>query len=326
MQDQFKSASEALENGEPERLKGIVENTPEVLRLRDDDGTTLLGAACRIATADHALPPIPSTGVQLEIVDILLAAGADPAFDTPDGWSPLHSAAMTDNVALARRLIEAGAPLSGRLLGTTGGSPLSLALFYGRDNVAGVLAQPPEPDNLRSAAALGLSVERFFNGPTMAPHATVGLDFYRPTSEWPTWERDGEQDVLDEALTWAARNGRVQSMAGLVEHGAQVNSNPYRGTPLLWAIYQDRVEAAAWLLDRGADPDLQHDFGGTDHGQSAVALHLAAQYESLRCLNLLLDRGADATIRDAAHGGTPLNWAEHMGSEQAARILRARLT
>ena len=34
----------------------------------------------------------------------------------------------------------------------------------------------------------------------------------------------------------------------------------------------------------------------------------------------------DATIRDAAHGGTPLNWAEHMGSEQAARLLRARLT
>ncbi len=68
--------SEALENGETERLKGIVENTPEILRLRADDGTTFLGAACRIATADHALPPIPSTGVHLEIVDILLAAGS----------------------------------------------------------------------------------------------------------------------------------------------------------------------------------------------------------------------------------------------------------
>lgn len=325
MEDQLRSAVEALEKGEIEKLHRLVENTPEVLSLRDENGTTLLGLACRLATADHALPPIPSTTAQLQLVDILLAAGADPALDTPDGWTPLHSAAMTDNVDLARKLIEAGAPLTGRLLGTIGGSPLSIALFYGRDSVAEVLAQPPEPDNIRSAAALGLLVDRFVSGTALTAQATVGLDFYRPTSTWPSWERNGEQDVLNEALTWAARNGRVQAMASLVKHGAQVNSNPYRGTSLLWAIYQDRFEAASWLLDHGADPDLRHDFGGTDHGQSAVALHLAAQYGAVRCLNLLLDRGADATIRDGAHGGTPLNWAEHVGSEEAASILRARL-
>ena len=59
--------------------------------------------------------------------------------------------------------------------------------------------------------------------------------------------------------------------------GADINANPFRGTPLLWACYSDKVEAAAWLLDHGADPDLRHDWGGEGHGVDAVAMHLAAQ-------------------------------------------------
>ncbi len=99
---------------------------------------------------------------------------------------------------------------------------------------------------------------------------------------------------------------------------------PFRGTPLLWACYSDKVEAAVWLLDHGADPDLRHDWGGEGHGVQAVAMHLAAQHGAVDCLNLLLDRGADPTVVDAAHGGTPLGWAEHGGATAAVEILRRR--
>jgi hypothetical protein len=58
--------------------------------------------------------------------------------------------------------------------------------------------------------------------------------------------------------------------------------------------------------DRGADPDFRHDFGGRGHGVSATAMHLAAQYNNLRCLRLLARRGADSTIADARFGATPL--------------------
>jgi hypothetical protein len=43
----------------------------------------------------------------------------------------------------------------------------------------------------------------------------------------------------------------------------------------------------------------------------------------LKCLRLLLDRGADPTIRDAAYQGTPLGWAEHSGASDSAALLRA---
>ena len=79
------------------------------------------------------------------------------------------------------------------------------------------------------------------------------------------------QEVLDEALSWAARNNQRDSMEAL---GADINANPFRGTPLLWACYNDKVKAAAWLLDHGADPDLRHYWGGEGHGVDAVAMHL----------------------------------------------------
>lgn len=52
-------------------------------------------------------------------------------------------------------------------------------------------------------------------------------------------------------------------------------------------------------------------------------MHLAAQYSCLRCLRLLLARGADPSVKDAAHGATPLQWAEHSEAEDSAAVLRA---
>jgi ankyrin repeat protein len=111
-------------------------------------------------------------------------------------------------------------------------------------------------------------------------------------------------------------------MAWLVRHGAGVDSNAYRGTPLLWAIYSSDVQAATWLLDHGADPNLRHDFGGQDHGLRAVALHLAAQHDSVDCVKLLLNRGADPHIVDGAHGGDALGWAEFSGATRAVEVLK----
>jgi ankyrin repeat protein len=298
--------------------------TPEILQERDTEGHSLLGRACKAATGDVALPPVAGRAEQHAVVDLLLSAGADPSAAADNGWAPLHTAAMTGHRDLARRLLAAGASREGRLLGANGGSPLALALFYAQTDMGRFLAEPPVPDNLRTAAALNRPIERFVSGSGLTAQACEGTDFYRPLLLFPVWERtNGRQELLDEALTWAARNDALDAMDALVRLGANVNANPYRGTPLLWAIYGDRVAAATWLLDREADPDLRHDFGGATHGTSAVAMHLAAQYSCVKCLRLLLDRGADPTIKDAAYHATPLGWAEHEGSEETAAMLRA---
>jgi hypothetical protein len=46
---------------------------------------------------------------------------------------------------------------------------------------------------------------------------------------------DDPQEVLDEALIWAARSDRVEALPVLVELGARIDADPYRGTALIWA-------------------------------------------------------------------------------------------
>ncbi len=315
-------AARAADCGDLATLSRILRDSSEVLTLRDDDGESLLGLACRSATGQVAIPPDPGTAEQHAAVDAIIAAEADLDAQNNEGWAPLHSAAMAGHADLTKRLLAAGAKLDPGLYGTRGGTPLALALFYAKRDAAEQIAQPATPDNLRHAAALGRDLERFVRGDELSPQASEQLDWAAP-NWFPDWQRSlSRQEVLDEALTWAARNGRCEAMARLVEWGADVSSNAFRGTPLLWAIYSDDVPAATWLLDAGADPDLRHDFGGAGHGVNAVAMHLAAQHGGMACLRLLVERGADTTIVDGAHGGTPQGWAEFGGADEAAAYLR----
>ena len=316
-------AAAAARGGDLDGLGEIIARSPEVLTARGENGRTLLDLACRAATGEIAIPPVAGTPEQHAAVDLLLEAGADPSAADNDGWTPLHTAGMAGHADLGRRLISAGASVFANACGKEGGSALSYALFYAKTCMGEVLS-PVYPDNLRSAAALGNDLDRFVDGGGLTSAACQGLDFYAPVF-FPVWDRGfSRQEVLDEALSWASRNNQCESMETLVALGADVNASAFRGTPLLWACYGDKVEAAAWLLDRGADPDLRHDWGGEGHGVSAVALHLAAQHNCAGCVNLLLDRGADSTVVDGAHGGTPASWAEYSGAEDTLEILRRR--
>lgn len=318
----FEAAVASVRRGARGELASLLKEQASVLDECDAKGRSLLIYACAAATGDVAIPPNAGTAEQHECVDDLLAAGADPSCSDNDGWSALHVAAMSGHQRLAHRLLAAGASRAGALGGCDGGTPLSLALFYAKTELADFLAAPAVPDNLRSAAGLGRDLDRFLDGTKLREEARRGLEFYRPLPAFPVWDRQfTRQEILDEALTWAARNNQLTSLERLVSLGADVNSNAYRGTALLWAVYGNHVPAVEWLLDHGADPDLRHDFGGAEHGVDAVAMHLAAQFGALECLELLLARGADPKVVDRAHGGTPRDWAEYSGQQQALALL-----
>ena len=62
-------------------------------------------------------------------------------------------------------------------------------------------------------------------------------------------------------------------------------------------------------------------FGGPDHGEACTALHLAAQAGSQEAIRALLQLGADRSVRDGLHGGTPAQWGEHGGRAAARELL-----
>ncbi len=107
---------------------------------------------------------------------------------------------------------------------------------------------------------------------------------------------DGDPAVASQAraarpglVVWAAANGRLDAVRRLVELGFDVNA-----------------------LGRGDAPIEQ---------PWSTALHHAAGDGNLAMAQLLLDLGADPSIRDARFDATPLGWAEHEGRPELIALL-----
>ena len=308
----FARAYRAIEAHDVERLPALLDRFPELVGARGTNGNDLLGMAG--ATCDERL------------VAILLERGADVTRANAHGWTPLHQAAYSNLPAMARMLLDAGARTDVSARGD-GGTPLVVALFWGNRETAELLAEHDlAPGNLRVAAGLGrldLLDELIDARGNLAPEAGAHRGFYRPHSGFPAWQPSGDDaEVRDEALTWAARNGRVEALELLIERGASVEADVYRGTALSWAAACGRVAVIRRLVELGADPSRRTTFGGPGHGEGTTALHLAAQNGDMDAIRALLELGADPTLRDGLYDGTPAGWAEHGGHAAAAELLR----
>jgi ankyrin repeat protein len=296
----FARAYRAIEAHDVDGLAALVDRFPDLVAAQGTNGNDLLGMAG--ATCDERL------------VAILLERGADVRRGNAHGWTPLHQAAYSDLPRLAQMLLEAGARVDVSARGD-GGTPLIVALFWGNRATAELLADHGvHPRNLRAAAGLGRLA--------LADEPGAQRAFYRPHSGFPPWQpSDDPQEVLDEALAWAARSDRVETLDELVERGAAVGADVYRGTALAWAAARGRVAAIRRLVALGADPDQRGTFGGPEHGDGITALHLAAQNGDLPAIGALLELGADPAIRDRLYDGTPADWAAHGGHEDARALL-----
>jgi len=315
----FMSAFVALQSGDAVGFQALLRAYPGLAGERGTNGNTLLNLAVSFAGK-------PEWKGGLSSIEALLEAGADVSEGNDRGWTPLHAAAYTNKPEIAALLIEKGADLDAEAHGA-GGTPLIAALFWGHREVADLLGRHSlAPGNLRVAAGLGIPelVETCFhpNG-ELTPEACAARGFYRPHSGFPDWQPSPDpQEVLDEALVWACKSNRLAVLERLVTAGARPNADPYRGTPLIWAAVCNRVETVAWLLDHGADINQKATFGGATHGQGITALHMAAQSGCMSVVNLLVERGADLTLKDDLYQSTAIGAAEYFGQQAVRDYLR----
>jgi ankyrin repeat protein len=296
----FMLAYEALEARDTPRLVELLDAHPGLIHARGTNGNDLLGMAA------------------LEHVRILLERGADPNRGNDYGWTKLHQAGYSNHPELAEVMLDAGGRLDLSARGD-GGTPLIAALFWGHREVVPLLGL--EPRNLRVAAGLGLPdlIDELDGTVQAGAHRA----FYRPHGGFPVWESSNDaQEVIDEALVWAAKSDRVEVLELLVGLGARVHADPYRGTPLLWAAANGRVDSLRKLVELGADVNQRATFGGPTHGEGVTALHLAAQAGSREAVEELLELGADAEVRDALYESQPAGWAEFGGYDELADLLR----
>ena len=296
----FVLAYRAIEDNDHQGLIALLDRFPDLVAQRGTNGNDLLGMAGDLA-----------------IVSLLLERGADPNRGNDYGWTKLHQAGYGNDRELAKLMLDAGARADLFARGE-GGTPLIAGLFWGHREVAPLLGR--EPGNLRVAAGLGdLELIRDLVG---TPQAGAYRGFYRPHGGFPAWQpSDDPQEVLDEALVWAAKSDRAQALALLVELGARVDADPYRGTALTWAAANGRVDSIRTLVELGANVDQRGTFGGPSHGEGVTAIHLAAQSGQREAVAALLELGADPLIQDKLHGGNALGWARSNGHNDLTDLL-----
>lgn len=175
-------------------------------------------------------------------------------------------------------LLDAGA----RLEACAPWTPLEESVYWGHVELAEHLWRDKgaEIPSLRAAAGLGaLPQLRAYIESGPSPEATGSVRF-----PWGHCS-DDPQDILDQALVIAAKNGRVRSAELLLDQAARINAFP---------------------------PGIH---------EGGAPLHLAAMLGGREIVSLLLRHGADPALPDPQHHSTPAGWARHGGHEELAQAL-----
>jgi hypothetical protein len=146
---------EAIHAGDVDLVWKVLAEHPGLAaaRLVDEKG--------RSGTVLHAVADWPGFWPNgAEIVRMLIDAGADPKAAVEGSWlaeTALHWAASSDDVEVARALIDGGADIEAPGASIAGGTPLDDAVGYGCWQVARLLVERgARVDRLWHAAALGM--------------------------------------------------------------------------------------------------------------------------------------------------------------------------
>ena len=127
-------------------------------------------------------------------------------------------------------------------------------------------------------------------------------------------DKEAQKSACDGALLFAASAGRRDTMALLLEKGANVDAGDESGDPALHrAAYSENVEAVKLLLEHGANVDALDILGDT-------ALYVACTDETFEIVELLLAYNADFS----RGRGNPLFMAAKQGYKDTVRLLFER--
>jgi len=224
---------EAIHAGDVESLRTLLAERSGLASARIVDEKGGSGTALHAATDWPGFFPNGP-----EVVLMLIGAGADPSAPVEGSWhaeTPLHWAASSDDVEVARALIDGGADIEARGASIAGGAPLDDAVGYGCWQVARLLVERgARVDRLWHAAALGM----------------IGRAEDLIAAAAPT------QQELTDAFWQACHGGQRRMAEHLLALGADLNGTPSWGddTPLDVAesIDTGRQALVTWLRERGA--------------------------------------------------------------------------
>jgi ankyrin repeat protein len=264
--ERIQPALHALLGGDTDGLRAALAADPELINAVWNDNTLLEWATQ------------PPHGIDPACIDALIDAGAslDRALGLAGCWN------LAD---LCSRLLEAGADPTSLCDETSPITPLESAAMHGSTRSADVLIEHGlHRPTLWLAAATG-QLDLVTNWISSAgdllmppgPYRPIWAHVGRPQARPPA---DDHDQILGEAITFAALNDRTDVVDHLLDIGVPIDAAPYRGI---------------------------------------TSLHFAVQYAKPNMVEHLVARGASLEARDDEWNATPARWAEVCNDDSADR-------
>lgn len=272
---------EFARKGELEGVKGLIEQNPKLVNVKDKDGRTPLHWACR--------------GVHLEIVRFLVEKGADVNSEDSNKIVPLHSLATRNSAAAVAVLLDNGADVDFKDYG--GNTALHYAAMSDAADAVDILVKAgADLENIEDYGRTPLILcARERGGPkTIKILLDAGADV-------STKDKFGAT-----ALHLASWRGKKEVVDLLLDAGAPISG---KGRDPRYFFSEAASHGLSRLFDAvveaGGDPTFKLSNGGT-------LLHEAAAGGSAKIIEILIGKGLDINLKDS-YGWTPLHYAARDG-------------
>jgi uncharacterized protein len=214
----YAAANDAIRSGDVRKLAQLLAENPELVHIRLIRNRTLF---TQLADWPRRWPR------RLESAALLIAAGADINARSDideEAETTLQEAVSCYDASLTELIVEAGASVDGL---DDDRRPMAEALFYQSHAAAKVLADHGATIDLEFAAGLGRMdlMPAFFDaGGKLLPSAG---GHHPPVTPAPVPPEPGAgNELLEQALVYAAIGGQQDTAAFLIDHGADVNAEP----------------------------------------------------------------------------------------------------
>jgi ankyrin repeat protein len=202
----------------------------------------------------------------IAIITELLAAGADAGQPANDGWTPLMSAVLSDNIDRVRLILDAGADLHPQ--DETGRTVLTIAASRGQIELVTLLID-------RGAASAEDVLDReTIDGEVAAGVASENLEIVQILVD-AGLPLQAENRSGRHPLTLAAGSGFDEIVDYLLANGflPDLRNSSDGSTAIMWAANAGHKEIVQALLDAGSNPLLKGNDGWTALEAAEMAGH-----------------------------------------------------
>ena len=243
---------------------------------------------------------------EVDVVQVLIDAGADINIQNDEGSSPLNTACASGALDVVKMLVEAGAGL--RATDNKGHTCLILAARFRQTKIVRYLVGLPEVelnhrDTVKNFTALHYSVE---NEDTDVVRVLIDAG-----ADIETRGNYGRSPLHSACVL-----GALDVVKILVRAGAGVRATNNKGhTCLILAVRFRQTKIVRYLVGL-PEVELNH----RDTEKNFTALHYAVENEDTDVVRVLIDAGADIETR-GNYGRSPLHSACVLGALDVVKIL-----